>query len=139
MLVFEESCCKEEDDMKVLDFSGFVKLRELKVGDYCFYKVEELKLIGLKALESVVIGRGCFAKRSYNTADGRDEKRHFYLKKCPRLKSLKIGFQAFMDYSVCEIENVDALEVIEMSGLNEKSSSFWHASLKLKSVLIHSE
>ena len=138
MLVFEESCC-EEEDMKELDFSRFVKLRELKVGDYCFYKVEELKLIGLKALDSVEIGQNSFAKHPYNTADGRDEKRHFYLKNCPKVKSLKIGYQAFMDYSVCEIESVDALEVIEMSDLNEKSSSFWFASLELKSILIHNE
>ena len=139
MLVFEESCCEEEDDIKELDFSRFVKLRELKVGDYCFYKVEELKLIGLKALESVEIGQNSFAKHPYNTADGRDEKRHFYLKKCPRLKSLKIGYQAFMDYSVCEIENVDALEVIEMGDLDDESYNFHSASLELKSVLIHSE
>ena len=139
MLVFEELCCEEEDDIKELDFSGFVKLRELKVDDCCFCKVEELKLIGLKALESVEIGQNSFAKHPYNTADGRDEKRHFYLKNCPRLKSLKIGYQAFMDYSVCEIENVDALEVIEMSDLSEESCSFWHASLELKSILILEE
>ena len=120
--------------MKVLDFSSFVKLRELKVDDCCFCKVEELKLIGLKALESVAIGDGCFAKHSYSTGDRRDKKYHFYLKNCPRLKSLKIGDLSFSGYSVCEIENVDALEVIEMS-----DSVFFSASLELKSVLIHIE
>ena len=38
-----------------------------------------------------------------------------------------------MDYSVCEIENVSSLEVIEMGELNEKSSNFWFASLELNS------
>ena len=38
-----------------------------------------------------------------------------------------------MDYSVCEIENDDSLEVIEMGRLNEMSSFFYYASLELKS------
>ena len=138
VLVVKDNCCSN-DDIRVLDLSGFVNLREFTVGDYCFRKVEELKLIGMKCLERVVIGQNSFAKYPYNTADGRDDNRHFYLKNCPKLKSLKIGFKSFMDYSVCEIENVDALEVIEMSDLNNESHSFYYASLELKSILIHSE
>ena len=40
-----------------------------------------------------------------------------------------------------EIENVDALEVIEMGDLDEESDSFnfYYASLELKSILIHNE
>ena len=139
VLVVKDNCCKEED-IRVLDLSGFVNLRELKVGNECFRKVEELKLIGVKCLERVDIGQSSFAKYPYNTADGRDEKRHFYLKNCPKLKSLKIGCYSFMDYSVCEIENVNALEVIEMGELNEKSYNFYYGStLELKSILIHRE
>ena len=138
VLVVKDSCCKEED-IRVLDLSGYVKLRELKVGDYCFKKVEELKMIGMKCLERVVIGYACFSKSGYKASDGRDDKRHFYLKNCPKLKSLKIGCFSFYDYSVCEIENVDALEVIEMGELNEVSLNFYYASLELKSILIQIE
>ena len=137
IVVKDRFCC--DDDIRLLDLSGYVNLRELKVGSYCFRKVEELKLIGMKYLESVEIGKVSFAKRSYNTADGIDDKRHFYLKNCPKLKSLKIGLKAFLDYSVCEIENVNALEVIEMGDLNDDSWSFFYASLELKSVLILNE
>ena len=35
-----------------------------------------------------------------------------------------------------EIENVDALEVIEMGDLNEYSFNFYSATLELKSILI---
>ena len=139
VIVVKDSCCSD-DEIRVLDLSGYVNLRELKVGDYCFRKVEELKLIGMKCLERVVIGQNSFAKYPYSTSDGRDDKRHFYLKNCPKLKSLKIGCFSFYDYSVCEIENVDALEVIEMGDLNEYSPNFYYAStLELKSILIHSE
>ena len=133
-----DGCCNEEG-LKELDLSGFVNLRELKVGDWCFNKVEELKLIGMKCLERVVIGKVSFVTDSYNGTDGRDDKRHFYLKNCSGLKSLKIGLMSFYDYSICEIENVNALEVIEMGDLNEDSYHFLYASLELKSILVHSE
>ena len=103
------------------------------MGDWCFIETEELKLIGLKELERVVIGNNSFTKDDYNTADGIDPNRHFYLKNCERLRELKIGHHAFMDYSVCEIENVPSLEVIEMGELNEVSYNFRYASLDLKS------
>ena len=49
------------------------------------------------------------------------------------MRELKIGWYSFSDYSVCEIENVPSLEVIEMGELNEDSYNFCHASLELKS------
>ena len=61
------------------------------------------------------------------------------------MKSLRVGRYSFSDYSVCEIENVDALEVIEMGELNSESFNFHSASLelnglmKLKSLLIGKE
>ena len=131
-IVVSNSCCQVEE-VRVVDLSRFVSLRELRVGDWCFNRTEELKLIGLKELERVVIGYGCFTKSGYNTDDGIDPNRHFYLKNCERLKELKIGCYSFGDYSVCEIENVPSLEVIEMGELNEDSCNFWFASLELKS------
>ena len=131
-----DKCCNEEG-LKELDLSGLMNLRELKVGNECFENVKEVKLIGLSELESVVIGMKSFTKVKYGSSY--DPNRHFYLKDCPKLKSLKMGRFSFSDYSVCEIENVDALEVIEIGELNEVSYNFYYASLELKSILIHSE
>ena len=107
------------------------------MGNISCFCVDEVKLIGLKELESVVIGENSFTKEK--SGWGEDPNRHFYLKNCPKLKSLRIGRYSFSDYTVCEIENVDALEVIEMGELNEDSFNFNFASLELKSILIHSE
>ena len=126
-----DKCCNEEG-LRELDLSGFVNLRELKVGDECFENVNEVKLIGLNELESVEIGMNSFTQ--HKNGGGKDPNRHFYLKNCPKLKSLKMGRYSFSDYSVIEIENVDALEVIEMGYVN-----FAYASLELKSILIPSE
>ena len=131
-------CCNEED-LKELDLSGFVNLRELKVGSECFEYVNEVKLIGLNELESVVIGMNSFTQHKNTRKVTSDPNRHFFLKSCPKLKSLNMGHHSFSDYKVIEIESVDALEVIEMGELNEVSVNFWYASLELKSILIHSE
>ena len=104
-----------------LDFSRYPDLRTLSVGDISCMFVNELKLIGMSELESVEIGSSCFIGAG-----------QFYVKNCPKLRSLKIDALSFTNYNVIEIENVDALEEIVMSG-----SNFWYApSLELKSVVI---
>ena len=128
-LVIASKCCNE-GEVKEVDLGRFMSLRVFEVGDKCFENVEEAKLIGLSKLERVVIGKKCFKKKDWY---GYDPDRHFYLKNCEKLRELKMGCYSFSDYSVCEIENVPSLEVIEMGELNEGSFNFGFASLELKS------
>ena len=126
-----------QSDFTELDLSRFLQLKSLAVGDHCFSYVNEVKMVGLRELECVEIGESSFTKKKNSW--GNDSNRHFYLKSCPKLKSLKMGRYSFSDYAVIEIENVDVLEVIEIGDLNEKSYNFYYASLELKSILIHRE
>ena len=48
------------------------------------------------------------------------------------LRELRVGRYSFSDYSVCEIESVNRLEVIEMGDLFMDNHNFDHASLVLK-------
>ena len=130
-----DGCCNGRD-LTELDLRGFVNLKKWSVGSNCFDSVDKVKLIGLRELESVVIGMRCF---TVACVYGFDSYYHFYVKNCPKLKSLMVGRYSFSDYTVCEIENVDALEVIEMGDVNEASYNFRSASLELKSILIHNE
>ena len=132
IIVIASNCCND-GKLSVLDMSRFMNLRELKVGDECFENVKEVKLIGLNQLESVMIEKNSFTKYK-NDWPNYDSPRHFYLKNCERVRELKIGRCSFSDYSVCEIENVPSLEVIEMGKLNKWSYNFKYASLELKSV-----
>ena len=122
--------------LTVLDLTRFRRLKRIVIGDECFMNVIEVKLIGMSDLESVEIGKNCFTKK--RNSWGNDPNRHFYLKNCPKLRSLKMGRYSFSDYSVIEIENVDALESIEM-GEYDESCNFSYASLELKSILTHNE
>ena len=127
MLIVDSNTCNDTRFM-ALDLSSFSNLKVFEVGDYSFVYVNEVKMIGLNQLERVVIGKRCFRKKKEKNPD-----RHFYLKNCERLRELKMGCGSFSDYSVCEIENVPSLEVIEMGELNEESLNFNWASLELKS------
>ena len=136
IIVVKNSTCNESN-MRLLDLTRFTSVRRIVIGHDAFMYVEEVKLIGLSELESVEIGMNSFTKRKDSW--GNDPNRHFYLRNCPKLKSLKMGRYSFSDYTVCEIENVSALEVIEMGELNEWSPNFYFASLELKSILIQNK
>ena len=135
VMIVDHNACNDKCYYQ-LDLSSLTNLKVFEVGDYSFTYVEEVKLIGLNRLESVVIGENCFTKRkdwSNHERYGMDPNRHFYLKNCERLREMKMGRYSFSDYSVCKIESAPSLEVIEMGKLNEESFNFWYASLKLKS------
>ena len=127
VMIVDSNACNDVI-YQLLDLSSISNLKVFEVGDYSFAFVDEVKLIGLNRLERVVIGKHCFRKdfKKYSN-------HHFYLKNCERVRELKIGRYSFSDYSVCKIENVPSLEVIEMGELIERSYNFFAASMKLKS------
>ena len=128
LIVSDKSCNGEE--WSVLDLSCMPDLRLLQVGDECFENVVEVKLIGLKKLERVVIGTNSFTK--HKNCYSEDPNRHFYLKDCENLKELMIGRYSFSDFSVCKIANVPSLEVFYW-GMSRITSSNWnkmHISVK---------
>ena len=155
-IIVENRCCRDPS-FTVLDLRRFTNVRRIVIRDEALMYVEEVKLEGLNKLESIVIGDGCFmyvnvfnitglselesveigvnsfTKKKNSWGD--DPNRHFYLKNCPKLKSLKMGRYSFSDYTVIEIENC-GLEVIEMGELNEESNNFYSASLQLSSVIV---
>ena len=130
VMIVDNNACNDKC-FTALALSFFSNLKVFEVGDYSFSFVDEVKLIGLNQLERVVIGKNSFTREKNDC--GHDANRHFYLKDCERVRELKIGCYSFSDYSVCEIENVPSLEVIEMGELNQWSGNFYYASLELKS------
>ena len=129
--------CWNDVKRKVFGMEGFNCLRELRIGDECCMHVSSFRLDGLSELESVEIGENSFTQ--HKNWYGNDPNRHFYLKNCPKLKVLTIGYHSFSDYKSLEIENVDALETLVIGDMNRESFNFHYASLDLTSILIHSE
>ena len=130
-IVFVKSYSCNDASLTVLNVSRLTSLQELSIGDYCFENVKELRLVGLSGLKRVAIGSNSFTKSK--NGFGSDPNRRFQLKDCSALTELRVGRYSFSDYSVCEIENVDALESIEIGELSSESFNFHSASLELKS------
>ena len=127
-------CCNDWG-LKELDLRGFINLREFRVGNECFEYVKRVSICGLKKLESIVIGNKSFTKEKKEWLQEKDGR--LYVRDCPKLRQLRItGIRSFSDYTVIEIENVDALEVIEIGNLSEQSANFHHGVLELKSIVI---
>ena len=132
VMIVDNNACNDKC-FTSLALSFFSNLKVFEVGDYSFAFVEEVKLIGLNRLERVVIGKKSFTKEKNDYPISINSTHHFYLKNCERLRELKMGCYSFSDYSVCEIENVPSLEVIDMGELNKWSYNFNYSSLELKS------
>ena len=131
-ITVDNNACNDQS-FTVLNLTRFVNLRVFEVGNYSFSYVDEVYLIGLDKLESVLIGENSFTDVKDSWGGDRSTNSHFYLKNCNSLRELKIGCYSFSGYSVCDIENVNSLEVIEIGELGKVSASFWYASLELKS------
>ena len=124
-----DGMCNEENDR--IDLSKYFNLKNVSIGNECFFYQDVLNLTGLHSLERVMIGENSFTKKK--NFFGNNANRKLYVKNCDALKELKIGRYSFSDYSVIEIENVNSLELIEIGGMIYSSYNFAYASLELKS------
>ena len=75
------------------------------------------ELDGLSELESVVIG-----ERSFRISDKERSDGSYRIVNCPKLKSIQIGYESFMDYHSFELSNLPSLQSIDMG-----NSCFWFA------------
>ena len=124
--------CGNENTAASLYFTRFTQLKELVIGDNCFMNVDQLNLIGLSKLRSVVIGENSFTRKK--NGFGKESNRRFFVKNCPSLRELRVDRYSFSDYASAVIEGNDALEVIAMGELSSESFNFYSASLELKSI-----
>ena len=109
-----------------LHWNVLPNVERIVVNDAVYKYVNEVNVVGLKKLQSVVIGENSFTRRMHGY--GNDPNRRFVLKDCPSLKELKMGRFSFSDFGVIEVSSLNSLEVIEMG-----TASFYAAILQLKS------
>ena len=132
---------KLNSTLKILNLTQFVNLREIHIGNDCCEEVEEVTIVGLRQLREITIGENSFTKKGYKPEDGTDASRRFCLKDCEFLQELQIGAGSFMDYSVCEIENLPnlrQLQIGEPKSVGNRGCFHW-SSLELKSEMTESK
>ena len=95
-----ESCCNE-NDFTSLDLSPFHGLGSISISPQSCRYVTSFAINGMKKLESVVIGEGSFTMcttTSNNT---------FVITNCPKLKTIAIASNAFMDWGEFQLKSDD--------------------------------
>ena len=110
IIVIASKCCNDTE-LKMLNLKRFVSLRSFEVGDECFKYVEAVYAVNMKRMERLVIGKKCFSGDNGYNEKSRGE---LYVDGCEKLEELKIGSESFMNYTVCEIANVESMQLIEM-------------------------
>ena len=132
-LIVGDYCCNGEE-WRMIDYSLLCMLRELRVGNGSFKRVNKVNLVSLHQLERVVIGESCFTEKGDECEVFNKEYRgRFYLKDCEKIRKLKIGYHSFCDYERCVIENTPLLKAIEIGDLNMSDSFIFASKLELKS------
>lgn len=94
------------NNITTLDFSGYSELEILSIGSSCFKNVKSFELVDFDYLKRVEIGYQSFYSSS-NTGE-------FSLMNCPSLKEFSCGYQAFYNYNVFDIDNLNALEMLNI-------------------------
>ena len=130
VLIVDTLACNTPSFTK-LDLVSFVHLRQFEVADCSFVYVNEVRMIGLKWLESVVIGENCFTKKENEMI--KSPTRHLCLKDCERLRELRIGNHSFEKYSSWVIVNLPSLEEIEVGEWLKKNGNRSECALIVKS------
>ena len=99
-----ESCCNE-NDFTSLDLSPFHGLGSISISPQSCRYVTSFAISGMKKLESVVIGEGSFTMCS--TIPATSTNNAFVITNCPKLKTITIASNAFMDWGEFQLKSDD--------------------------------
>ena len=127
-----DCCCCNDSTLKTICISYWKQLKVIEIGPHSMKSVRVVRLVGLNALEKVIVGMHCF---TCIASEDKQLKCSFTLRDCEKLTELRVGRESFSDYSVFDVSNLPSLEVIEMGSMEYNSSNFYSASLELRSEL----
>ena len=99
-----ESCCNESD-FTSLDLSPFHGLGSISISPQSCRYVTSFVLDGMKKLESIEIGEGSFTMCTAILTNNA-----FVISNCPKLKTIAIASNAFMDWGEFQLKSDDQRE-----------------------------
>ena len=96
-----ESCCNE-NDFTSFDLSPFHGLGSISISPQSCRHVTSFAISGMKKLESVAIGEGSFTMCTTVSTNNA-----FVITNCPKLKTIAIASNAFMDWGEFQLKSDD--------------------------------
>ena len=120
-------------DYTIFDFSRFINVESIEIGNDCFESVKTFKIDGLNRLKTIKIGYNSFTqkKNSY----GNDESKSFHILNCESLESIQIGEYSFSDFGgEFELKNLPQLQSIQIGTIGSESYNFSNSSFVIRSI-----
>ena len=130
--ISNNSCNNSE--YTIFNFSRFIFLEELIIGNDCFCSVTLFNIDGLNHLKSIKIGNNSFTKKKNSNGD--DDSRSFSILNCDILISIEIGHHSFSDYGGgFELRNLPKLSTIKIGEIGNDSYNFYGSSFEIKGIV----
>ena len=127
--------CNDTDYIE-FDFSRFVTLQSLSIGDDSFSYVQTFKIDGLNRLKSIKIGKNSFTQvKGGPNASYHFDCKSFHILNCQSLESIQIGHYSFLDFAgEFELKNLPQLQSIQIGTVGSDSSNFCYSSFRIGGI-----
>ena len=120
-------------DYTIFDFSLFITVESIEIGNYCFGSVQTFQIDGLNQLKTIKIGNNSFTQR--REYYGNNESKSFHLLNCESLESIQIGEYSFSDFAgKFELKNLPQLQSIQIGIIGSYSNNFLSSSFVLRGI-----
>jgi len=97
-------------NVSVFKLSGLVRLKQVRIGDYCFENVRSCEMRELPEIESIYLIGRVFGKDDRDRNDGICR-----IVDCPKLISIQFGEHSFKDYHSFVLANLPSLQSLIMN------------------------
>ena len=130
-IVIPHQFCNDRKYTK-MDFSQFILVEFIVIGNDCFGSVETFQIDGLNRLKTIKIGNNSFTQEK---GWGNDKSKSFHILNCESLKSIQIGEYSFSDFGgEFELKNLPQLQSIQLGTIGSKSNNFYRSSLMIEGI-----
>ena len=120
-------------DYTVFDFSRFIRVKSIDIGDDCFGSVKTFQIDGLNRLKTIKIGNNSFFQNKYSF--GSDSSKSFHIMNCESLESIQIGHHSFRDFGgEFELKNCPQLQSIEIGTIGSQSANFFESCFMIRGI-----
>ena len=121
-------------DYTIFDFSRFINLESIEIGNKCFKSVQTFKIDGLNRLKTIKIGNKSFTQHK-TSSYGNDLSKSFHILNCESLESVQIGEYSFSDFGgEFELKNLPQLQSIQIGTIGSSSYNFRWSSFVIRGI-----
>ena len=120
-------------DYTLFDFSRFLKVESIEIGNDCFGSVQTFQIDGLNRLKTIKIGINSFTQKK--NSFGKVVLRSFHILNCVSLESIQIDQYSFSDFGgEFELKNLPQLQSIKIGKVGSISDNFWNSSFAIRGI-----